>query len=90
MPNSEPTLDALVAAMEKEPEAQIEIAGHTDLSKDPARSMRLSQSRANTIRNYLMESGVEPGRIRTTGFGSTKPIYRVSDARNRRVEVRVL
>lgn len=87
--SSEPTLDQLVAALEKQPEVRIEIAGHTDLAKDQVRSRQLSLERANNIRDYLVENGINTQRISTIGYGCTKPLYNRSDARNRRVEVQV-
>lgn len=87
--SSEPTLDQLVAALEKQPEVRIEIAGHTDLAKDLVRSRQLSLERADNIRDYLVENGIDSQRISTLGYGCTKPLYSRSDARNRRVEVRV-
>lgn len=89
LPSSEPTLDQLVAALEKQPDVRIEIAGHTDLAKDLVRSRQLSLERANNIRNYLVENGIGAERIATIGYGCTKPLYTRSDARNRRVEVKV-
>lgn len=87
--SSEPTLNQLVTALEKQPEVRIEIAGHTDLAKDLVRSRQLSLERANNIRDYLVENGINTQRISTIGYGCTKPLYNRSDARNRRVEVQV-
>jgi len=89
LPGSEPTLNQLVAALEKQPEVRIEIAGHTDLAKDLVRSRQLSLERANNIRDYLVENGIDSQRISTVGYGCTKPLYNRGDARNRRVEVQV-
>ena len=54
----------------------------------------LSEARANTVRNYLIEKGIAPGRVTAKGYGLSKPIAdnRTEDGRaqNRRTEVTVL
>ena len=87
MPASEPTLDALIDALKAQPGVQIQIAGHTDLAKDKAQSVRLSQERADVVRDYLVENGIDSMRITAKGYGCAKPLVNKSDAKNRRVEV---
>ena len=89
LPSSEPTLDALVTALQKQPDLSIEIAGHTDLAKDQAQSRRLSLRRAEVVKAYLVDEGIDSSRISTAVYGCTKPLYNRSDAKNRRVEVAV-
>jgi outer membrane protein OmpA-like peptidoglycan-associated protein len=89
MPASEPTLDALVKALNSQPSLAIEISGHTDLAKDKAQSKRLSLKRAEVVKEYLVGEGIDGNRISTVGYGSSRPKLNRSDASNRRVEVRV-
>ncbi len=73
-------------------ELKLEIEGHTDSTGSDELNNRLSQSRAESVRDYLKESGVKEDRIRAVrGFGKTKPIATNDTAAgrqmNRRVEV---
>ena len=76
------------------PDATVEISGHTDNIRfvDNSDSNRkLSQRRADNIRNYLITTyGIEPGRITARGFGSLKPIAgngtKEGRRKNRRIE----
>jgi OOP family OmpA-OmpF porin len=56
----------------------------------PALNLRLSRERAESVRNSLVERGVQPMRLRTQGFGETHPVApnrtRAGRAKNRRVE----
>lgn len=70
---------------------QIEIQGHTDNSGNEAYNKRLSQERAEAVREALIQHGVEPSRLTARGYGQEKPIApNVTDAgraRNRRVQL---
>jgi OmpA-OmpF porin, OOP family len=52
----------------------IEIDGNTDDRGDPASNMTLSQKRANAVRHYLVQQGVDPSTLTTKGNGDTKPL----------------
>ena len=52
----------------------LEIAGHTDNSGDSASNMALSQQRADAVRAYLIQQGVDPNTLVTKGYGDTKPV----------------
>lgn len=91
-PTSYPFLDEIVSVM-KQPEAStwtISIVGHTDNVGSREYNQKLSVSRANAVKRYLMEKGVAEARISTTGFGEDKPIAdnKTEEGRksNRRVE----
>ena len=94
-PSSYPALDRIVEFLKANPEVRLRIHGHTDIGdKDPKYNQRLSESRANAVRNYLIQKGIEPHRIQTVGHGNTKPIADNSTpqgrALNRRVEFEVI
>jgi outer membrane protein OmpA-like peptidoglycan-associated protein len=73
-------------------EYKLEIEGHTDSTGSDVYNQKLSQSRAESVRNFLMEQGIPMGRIPSTqGFGRTKPIApndtRANREKNRRVDI---
>jgi outer membrane protein OmpA-like peptidoglycan-associated protein len=72
----------------------IEIAGHTDNVGKPEANLKLSQDRADAVRNYLIKKGVAADHVQAKGYGDTQPVgNNDTDAgrqRNRRTEVRVL
>ncbi len=68
----------------------IRIEGHTDNSGEHDYNMRLSDSRAHAVRDFLIDNGVAAGRLTAHGFGETRPLQtndtREGRAANRRVE----
>jgi outer membrane protein OmpA-like peptidoglycan-associated protein len=76
------------------PSLKIEIQGHTDDVGGRDFNLDLSQRRADSVKRYLVEHGIEESRIKTVGFGPDKPIdpAKTSKARakNRRIEFKVL
>jgi len=93
-PEGAAILDSLIPIMQSFGDASIEIAGHTDSSGKEAVNRALSQARAQSVKNYCVEKGVHPDRLRPVGYGSTKPV--ASNATpsgrlaNRRTEFHVL
>jgi cytochrome c oxidase subunit 2 len=66
-------LDNLVAALTKYATLKIEVAGHTDNVGDPAANVSLSQQRAETVTRYLINKGIDAGRLTARGYGDTRP-----------------
>jgi outer membrane protein OmpA-like peptidoglycan-associated protein len=85
-------LDQVAAVLRKQPQALHEVAGHTDSQGDPAYNLRLSQRRAETVREYLISRGVDAGNLKAHGYGGLQPIADNSTwaglVSNRRVELR--
>jgi len=83
-------LDKLVAILNKYPNTNIEIQGHTDSRGTEEYNMALSLRRANAVRDYLESQGIAASRMTTRGFGETAPAYSNDTpegmAQNRRVE----
>jgi outer membrane protein OmpA-like peptidoglycan-associated protein/uncharacterized protein YidB (DUF937 family) len=52
----------------------IEIGGHTDNTGDSASNLALSQQRADAVRNYLVQQGVDPSLVVAKGYGDTRPV----------------
>jgi outer membrane protein OmpA-like peptidoglycan-associated protein len=91
---SKPILDKAVEVLKKFPQVRIEISGHTDSKGDYAHNMDLSQRRAESVRKYLIENGIEESRMETRGAGPNEPIATNDTAEgraeNRRIEVKIL
>jgi outer membrane protein OmpA-like peptidoglycan-associated protein len=89
-PESFKNLNDLVTILNDFPEASVEIQGHTDDVGADNANLLLSQSRANSVKKYLIEHGVSEGRLTANGYGETKPIAdnktAAGKALNRRVE----
>lgn len=83
-------LNKLVAVLNKYPNTNIEVQGHTDSRGTDEYNMGLSERRASTVENYLITNGIASGRITTKGFGESAPAYtndtQEGMAQNRRVE----
>lgn len=73
-PASSVELDALVNYLESTKNATIFIEGHTDNTGSEIANMNLSEKRANTIAQYLIQKGIASQRITSKGFGASKPI----------------
>ncbi len=77
-PESFIELNKLVAFLNLNPTLKIEIGGHTDSRGDAKENQLLSENRAKSVMNYLIEKGIDVKRLQSKGFGSTQPI--ISDA----------
>ena len=86
-------LDNVVKVMKENAEYKLVINGHTDNQGDDAKNLTLSQNRANAVKKYLSDKGVDASRLTATGYGETKPIdtndTKEGRAKNRRVEFTV-
>jgi len=88
-------LNKLEAMMARNPGMQIEISGHTDNIGSKSYNKKLSQLRANAVKEYLVNKGVDARRIKSVGYGEERPLASNDDEKegrelNRRVEFKVL
>src|SRR4029079_15194790 len=67
-------LDRVASVLQRCPEANIEIAAHTDSDGSTSRNRDLSESRAGAIVEYLVTAGVKRERLKGVGYGESKPI----------------
>jgi outer membrane protein OmpA-like peptidoglycan-associated protein len=72
--DSHARLDSIVEYMTHKPSASIEISGHTDNVGSKKKNKRLSQERADAVRDYLVGKGIEANRIQAVGYGDERPI----------------
>jgi len=77
--NSKDSLNYLFNLMVQNPTFIIELDAHTDARGKEDYNMRLSQGRAETCVNYLVEKGIDPDRLRAVGKGKSEPRKLTSD-----------
>jgi hypothetical protein len=87
-------LDRVVEYMTHKKGVRIEISGHTDNVGKAEANKDLSRRRAESCKQYLVDKGIDAGRIETVGYGSERPID-TNDTpegrqRNRRIEAKEL
>ncbi len=91
---SQPSLDSLANTFVTNPMFVAEIAGYTDNVGEDVDNLRLSQRRANAIRDYLLAKGVDPARVYAKGYGENYPVASNETpegrSKNRRTEVKVM
>jgi outer membrane protein OmpA-like peptidoglycan-associated protein len=90
LPPSYPILDAIAAFLIKHQDINLEIGGFTDYIGDYYYNIDLSKRRALSVRQYMIDQGVERSRIQVLGFGEKMPIIANMDSEeirmNRRAE----
>ena len=89
-PVSYPILDAVAATLNGSPSIQlIEVQGHTDERGNDAYNLDLSDKRAASVKQYLVDKGVDAVRLESQGYGETQPVDQNHNeaawAKNRRV-----
>jgi outer membrane protein OmpA-like peptidoglycan-associated protein len=87
-------LNRLVELLNKNPNLKLEVSGHTDNVGDAKANLALSENRAKSVVTYLESKGVARERLKSTGYGNTKPIApndtESGRKKNRRTEFTVL
>jgi outer membrane protein OmpA-like peptidoglycan-associated protein len=93
-PGAQRSIDKLAEFLRAYPKRNVLIEGHTDNLGNEDFNIKLSQQRADSVRELLIARGVSPQRIRTKGYGPKFPVVDNESAagrqQNRRVEVLVL
>jgi len=93
-PGAEQVLADAAATLNKHPDLVVEVAGHTDSDGSDTDNEDLSERRANTVRNHLINAGADAAKLSAKGYGEAKPIADNATAQgkaaNRRVELRIL
>ena len=72
-PESTEALDKLIGLLNENPNVTIELSAHTDYRGSEAYNERLSQKRAESVVNYLIEHGIDEARLKPVGYGKMKP-----------------
>lgn len=88
---SKPTLDKIVAVLKAKPEWKLKVEGHTDSTGGEQHNQQLSQKRADAVKTYLVNGGIDAARLTAAGLGASKPVAgnetESGRAQNRRVEL---
>jgi OOP family OmpA-OmpF porin len=91
--DARPVLDEAIATLKAEGGVAVIAEGHTDSKGTDAYNQKLSERRANSVRDYLVRGGISAGRIKVVGYGESRPVAdnKTEDGRaqNRRVELRI-
>jgi outer membrane protein OmpA-like peptidoglycan-associated protein len=90
-----PQLDFFIEFLKKHPYCKLIISGHTDSDGDARYNLRLSQERAQNLRNFILSSSdLDSAVVIAEGYGETRPIYPndfpENKAKNRRVEFEII
>jgi outer membrane protein OmpA-like peptidoglycan-associated protein len=86
LPQSFPVLTAVRDVLQAVPGIhRVSIEGHTDDVGDDASNLALSNRRAASVMRWLVQNGIEAGRLETHGFGETRPLRPISGLRGRRL-----
>jgi outer membrane protein OmpA-like peptidoglycan-associated protein len=93
-PDSQALLQEIADVLNKRSDiAHLEIQGHTDNTGSPIYNQRLSQQRADAVRDALVQLGIDGGRLDSKGYGQEKPLVpnvsAANRARNRRVQLMI-
>ncbi|WP_348813096.1 OmpA family protein [Flavobacterium maritimum] len=86
------SLDAIKEILKNYPNAKFSIEGHTDSTGSAKVNQKLSEDRANAVRNALIEKGVNADNLTAVGYGPSKPVASNKTAKgraeNRRTEIK--
>jgi len=89
--DSRAVLDRVGADLKKYPGLRVELQGHTDSSGADAYNLKLSQQRADAVRDYLIQSAaVPPSQLVAKGYGETQPVASNTTVEGRAVNRRVV
>ena len=94
LPGAEGVLGDAAATLRMHPDLRVEVAGHTDSQGAAEYNQGLSERRAYTVRDYLINAGVPASQLTARGYGEAEPVAdnatAVGRAQNRRVELRII
>jgi len=90
-PGAYSRLDQLADTLNRYPEENVIVKGHTDSNGSEAANLTLSDQRADAVRRYLISKGIASSRIEAVGLGESQPLVTNSTPegrqQNRRVEI---
>lgn len=95
LPSSTPILDEVAKVLTDHPEIEhVRVGGHTDSTASSEHNLKLSDDRAASVKQYLVDHGIAPERLSSKGYGETRPIAdnntEEGRALNRRVDIHIM
>jgi OOP family OmpA-OmpF porin len=87
---SRPVLDEVARGLKQHPRMKVELQGHTDSTGSAAYNLRLSQRRAESVREYLISAGVPAAQLTARGYGETQPVASNATAEGRALNRRTV
>jgi len=93
-PEGRKMLDEDIVMLKKNKSLDISIEGHCDIVGSDSYNQQLSERRARVVYDYFLKNGIDANRMRTVGYGRTKPVVPndsdANRAKNRRVEIHII
>ena len=89
-PEGKAEVDKLVAELKKFPKDTVLVEGHTDSTGTDEYNMALGQRRADSVKKYMLEMGIEDGRVSTKSFGEGTPAVANDTKANRALNRRAV
>lgn len=93
-PQFQPVLTRVSQSIQQYPDTIVQIEGHTDSTGAASMNQTLSENRAESVRGYMAQRGVESSRLIAVGYGASRPVADNGTpqgrAQNRRVEVLIV
>ena len=89
LPESHPMLREVANVMKANPGMEIHVAGHSDSTGDDEYNRELSDRRAQSVRKFIIEQGVDDDRLDAKGYGETQPVASNDTEEGRRKNRRV-
>jgi outer membrane protein OmpA-like peptidoglycan-associated protein len=83
-------IDRVANVLLQYPQTDIQIAGHTDSTGSETYNQGLSERRAMSVKNALIDRGVSPARMRAVGFGESQPVADNANPSGRQMNRRVV
>ena len=87
-------LSQIINVLKKFPKSRFRIEGHTDSTGKKAKNITLSQNRADAVKIYLIQGGIDQSRLESKGYGPERPIASNKNKKgrelNRRVEINLI
>lgn len=91
---SKTDLNRLIKLLNGAPSLKIEISGHTDSRGSDSYNLKLSDDRAKSVKEFLVQNGIDSSRLEAKGYGESNPIDKSETeegmAKNRRVEFKII
>lgn len=87
--NSRNILNRIAGVLKDNTHLKFQVSGHTDSSGAVSNNVKLSEARANSVRQYLIDQGVAANRLEAVGFGPNRPVASNDTLEGRRMNRRV-